>query len=94
MFKQRLRRIEATLKRCHEQALPPRQLQTVQDVIDLLEEQVEAIRAAPWCGTIAKARAIAQLASVARQTMESGVLAARLQALEAVLKHRKAAEKL
>jgi hypothetical protein len=62
-------------------------------LIDLLEEQVEAIRAAPGYGTLEKARTIARLAGVARQTIESGVLAERLQALESVLKRRKASEK-
>jgi hypothetical protein len=93
MIKHRLRRIESFLNHCAGQGRgqrPPRRLQTVQDLIDLLEEQVEAIRAEPWSGTIDKARAIAYLAGVARKAMEAGILAARVDMLEAVLKQRKA----
>jgi hypothetical protein len=64
-------------------------LQTVQDVIDLLQEQVEAIRAEPWSPTIDKARAIGYLADIARKVIEAGTLAARIELLEAVLKQRK-----
>jgi hypothetical protein len=91
MFKQRLRRVESIVQDAESaRAKPPaRQLQTVQDVIDLLEEQVEAVRAAPWTGPLDKARAIAYLAGVARKTIEAGVLAARIEMLETVLKQRK-----
>ena len=92
MIKQRIRRIESFLSRCDDSQrskLPPRRLQTVQDVLDLLEEQVEAVRAAPWTSTLDKARTIAALAATARQTIEAGVLAARVEMLETVLKQRK-----
>ena len=92
MCNNRLRRIESFLSHFRTQPrakAPPRRLQTVQDVIDLLEEQVEAIRAEPWATTIDKARALTYLAGVARKTIEAGSLAARLEMLEAVLKHRK-----
>jgi len=92
MIKQRLRRIEAFLNHCEPCAptsRPPRRLQTVQDVIDLLEEQVQAVRAAPWASPLDKARAIAYLAGVARKALEAGVLAARIEILETVLKQRK-----
>jgi hypothetical protein len=88
MIKQRLRRIESILNQGDRPTPPERELQNVQDVIDLLEEQVAAVRAAPWCSTIAKARVIGHLASVARKTMEVGFLAARIEMLEAVLKQR------
>jgi hypothetical protein len=91
MLKQRLRRVESILysgEPTHAKP-PPRRLQTVQDVIDLLEEQVEAVRAAPWTGPLDKARAIAYLAGVARKTIEANVLAARIEILETVLKLRK-----
>jgi hypothetical protein len=91
MIKPRLRRIEAILDRCEEPAagrLPPRSLQTAQDVIDLLEEQVEELRAAPWIGALQKAQVIAVLAGIARKAIETGTLAARLELLEAVLKPR------
>ena len=91
MFKHRLRRIESFLHHCGQGTKPPpRRLQTVQDVIDLLEEQVEAIRAEPWSTTIDKARALAYLAGAARKAIEAGTLAARVEMLEAVLEQRKA----
>ena|SRR5438132_6095228 len=92
MINHRLRRIESLLNRCDPRSRtkpPPRRLQTVQDLIDLLQEQVEAIRAERWSTTIEKARAIAQLAGVARQAIEAGILAARVEMLETVLKQRK-----
>jgi hypothetical protein len=95
MIKQRIRRIESFLSLCDQSAgtkPPPRRLQTVQDVIDLLEEQTEAVRAAPWASPLDKARAIAYLAGVARKTIEAGVLAARIEMLETVLNQRKEQE--
>ena len=92
MKNQRLRRIESLLNRYdrHLQSRPPtRPLQTVRDVIDLLQEQAEAIRADPWSGTIEKARALAYLASVARKTIETGVIADRMEILETILQQRK-----
>jgi hypothetical protein len=93
MIKHRLRRLETLLNHCELQVgrqRPPRPLQTVQDVIDLLQEQVEAIRAEPWSPTLDKARAIGYLAGIARKAIEVGTLAARIELLEAVLKQRKA----
>jgi len=96
MIKQRLRRIEAFLNHGNlptRTPPPPRRLQTVQDVIDLLQEQVEAVRAAPWADPIDKARAIASLAGVARKAIEAGVLAARIEMLERVLEQRNGASR-
>ena len=47
MIKHRLRRLESFLNDCQLRLHkpPPRRLQTVQDVIVLLQEQVEAVRA-------------------------------------------------
>ena len=92
MIRQRLRRIEAFLNHGEPSVPtrpPPRRLQTVQDVIDLLEEQVDAVRAAPWASPLDKARAIASLAGVARKALEAGVLEARIEMLETVLGERK-----
>ena len=90
MLKQRLVRLETVVQQCDAAAkLPVRRLQTVQDVIDLLHEQVEMLRAQRWLGTVPKARAIGYLAGLARQTIETGTLAARLEILEAVLRLRK-----
>jgi hypothetical protein len=90
MINQRLRRIEATLRSgLMPLAPPPRRLQSMQDVIDLLHEQVEAVRSAPWADPIVKARTIAYLAGVACKAIETGVLATRMEMLETVLRQRK-----
>ncbi|HTU18562.1 MAG TPA: hypothetical protein VMG10_10920 [Gemmataceae bacterium] len=94
MRKQRLRRLETLVEQLDAADKPlPRRLQTAQDVIDLLEEQVEALRAEPWAGVVQKARAIGYLAGLARKAIETGTLAARLEMLEAVLRHREGSEK-
>jgi hypothetical protein len=95
MIKQRIQRLESLLYRYdrHAQSQPAaRPLKTVRDVIDLLEEQAEAIRNDPWSGAIEKARALAYLASVARRTMETGVIAERMEILETVLRQRKGSQ--
>jgi hypothetical protein len=94
MLKYRLRQMEALLQRIESArrgtpASEPRRLQTPQDVIDLLQEQVEAIRHDACAGTLEKARAIGCLAGIARRAIETGTLAQRLEILEAVLKGRK-----
>jgi hypothetical protein len=92
MIKHRLRRLEAFLNHCDlgRRTNPaPRPLQNIQDLIDLLQEQADAIRADPWAGAIEKARALAYLAGVARRTLETGTLARRLELMELVLKKRK-----
>jgi len=63
-------------------------LQTAQDVIDLLEEQVAAVRAEESAGALEKARAVGFLAGVALRAIEAGDLAARLEAVERVLTRR------
>lgn len=90
MSKQRLRRLETKVQHLDAtEKPPPRRLHTAQDVIDLLHEQVEALRAASGVGTVQKARAIGYLAAIARKAIETGTLAARLEMLEAVLQKRK-----
>lgn len=66
----------------------PFRLQTAQDVIDLLQEQVAAVRADEAAGTLEKARTVGYLAGIALKAIEAGNLAARIEALEAVLKQR------
>ena len=92
MIKKRLRRLETLLNYMDRNdpadAPAPKQLQTVQDVIDVLQEQVEALRAEPWVDTVDRARAIGYLAGIALRAIEAGNTAARLEALEAVLKQR------
>jgi hypothetical protein len=92
MLKRRVQRMETLANRCAlGEALrrPPRPLQSIQDVLDLLEEQVAAIGAQPWADTLEKARTIAGLARVAAKVIEVGKIAARLEMLETVLKNRK-----
>jgi hypothetical protein len=94
MLRYRLRQLEALLQqlakaRRNTPTAAPRRLQTPQDVIDLLQEQVEAIRQDACAGTLEKARAIGCLAGIARRAIETGTLAQRLEILEAVLKSRK-----
>jgi hypothetical protein len=88
-----MHRLEALLSRLtallQGPAAPPRRrLQTAQDVIDLLEEQVQAVRADTGTGPLEKARTLAYLAGIARRAIETGTLAARIEMLEAILKHR------
>ena len=90
MRKQRIRRLETLVERLDAAEKPPaRRLQTAQDVIDLLQEQVEALRAERWAGAVQKVRAIGYLAGIARKAIETGTLAVRLAMLEAVLRQRK-----
>jgi hypothetical protein len=63
-------------------------LKTAADVLQLLEEQVEAVRAEQEAGTLEKARVVGYLAGVALKAIETGNLAARIEMLEAVLKQR------
>jgi hypothetical protein len=67
---------------------PERRVQTAQDILDLLQEQVTAVRSDEATGALEKARAIATLAGIARRTIETGQVAARVEMLEAVLKNR------
>jgi hypothetical protein len=94
MIKNHIRRMEVLVRRLAAElrgttAPPPRRLQTAQDVIDLLEEQVEALRAETQAGPVEKARALGYLAGIARQAIETGNLVARIEALEADRKPKK-----
>ena len=92
MSRQRIQRLEGLLKYWELQGRtkpPARRLQTIQDVIDLLQEQVEALRAEMVAGTVEKARAIGYLAGIARRAIETGKLAQRLEMLETILMNRK-----
>jgi aminoglycoside phosphotransferase (APT) family kinase protein len=66
----------------------PFRLQTAADVLALLEEQVQAVRADTEAGTLEKARTVGYLAGVALKAIEAGNLAARIEMLEAILKQR------
>jgi len=69
----------------------PFRLQTAQDVVRLLEEQIAAIREEQQAGTLEKARAIGYLAGIALKAVEVAGLEERVAALETVLKQRKEA---
>jgi len=66
-------------------------LAAAQDVLSLLEEQVAAVRAAEDVGVLERARCIGYLAGVCLRAIETGQLAARLEALERALSGRGAA---
>src|SRR5437868_1809583 len=65
-------------------------LQTAEDVLDLLAEQLEAVRADGEVGTVERARTVGYLATVALRAIEAGNVAARVEELERVLKLRNA----
>ena len=54
-------------------------------------EQIEAVRLEDTAGTIERARTIGFLAGIALKAIEVGIVAARLESLEAVLKARNVA---
>jgi hypothetical protein len=94
MLKRRIRRLETLVERsdaCENGTDGPVlwRLQTAQDVIDLLEEQVEALRAHRWAGAVQKARAIGYLAGIARKAIEASAITERMEILEAILKQRR-----
>lgn len=68
----------------------PFRLRTAHDVLALLGEQVQAVRDEQDAGTLEKARTIGYLAGICLKAIEVGDVAARLEALEAVLKARRA----
>jgi hypothetical protein len=74
---------------CQTQIPVPFRLKTAADVIALIEEQVAAVRADPGAGAMEKARTVGFLAGVALRAIEAGNLAARIEALELVLKQRR-----
>lgn len=72
-------------------AIPlPFRLKTAADVLALLEEQVGVVRGDTELTTMERARTVGYLAGVALRAIEAGDLAARVEAVEAVLKARRA----
>jgi hypothetical protein len=63
----------------------PIRLQTAHDVLELLGEQINLLRADLSVGTVERARTLGALAAVALRAVETADLEARLAALEAVL---------
>ncbi len=93
MLRNRLRQMEALFNRLgaiarHREPPARRRMQTAQDVIDLLEEQVQALRTDMSLGTLEKAQALAYVAGIARRAIETGTVAARLEQLQRVLNDR------
>jgi hypothetical protein len=70
----------------------PVPLETPADVVAVIAEQVNAVRANVWIDPSEKARTLGMLSSVALRAMEAKDLAARLEAVERVLKLRKDAQ--
>jgi len=79
------------------EARPPMRLVTPEplpvdgpaDVLAVLGEQINAVRVDPFADPTEKARTLGMLSSVALRAMEAKDLAARLEAVERVLKLRK-----
>ncbi len=67
-------------------------LRTASEVLDLLEEQVNAVVKDADSSALEKARCVGYLASICLKAIEAGDVSARLEALEAVLKNRKNGE--
>lgn len=57
-------------------------LKTAQDVLDLLQEQINAVREDKEAGTLEKARTIGYLAGIALKAVEVANLESRIAALE------------
>jgi hypothetical protein len=66
----------------------PIQLRSVADVLALLQEQMQALRADCEAGALEKARTVGYLSGIALRAIETGNLAARIEMLETVLKQR------
>lgn len=64
-------------------------LKTAADVLELLAEQIAAVRSDGKLTTAERARTIGFLAGVSLRAIEAGNNAARIEALEAILKARK-----
>jgi hypothetical protein len=70
--------------------LPPEfRLKAARDVLELVAEQVNAVRAEAEAGTLEKARCLGYLATIALRAVEVAELADRVDAMERALKDRK-----
>jgi hypothetical protein len=70
--------------------LAPLRLRTAREILALVEEQVNAVRADPALRTIERARCVGSLAGVALRAVETPDPEARVEAVEAVLHARPA----
>jgi hypothetical protein len=66
----------------------PLRIQTARDVLEVLGEQINALRADSSLGTVERARTLGGLAGVTLRAVETANLEARLAALEAALNLR------
>ena len=62
--------------------------QTAADVLALLDEQVAAVRQDASLGSVERAKAVGSLAGIALRAIDAGDVAARVEALESILKSR------
>jgi hypothetical protein len=87
----RTRRLPATVCQTPAQTRLPSEfrLKTARDVLNLIDEQVAAVRADADAGTLEKARTIGYLAGIALRAVETAELAERVEAVERALKQRK-----
>jgi len=65
-------------------------LKTAQDILNLLSEQISAVKRDPVAGTLEKARTIGYLAGIALKAVEATGLEVRVLSLEGILLRRKA----
>ena len=86
-----VRRVQSLEERPSLRIVPPEPVpvQTPADVLEVVAEQVNAVRADPLADPSEKARTLGFLSSVALRAMEARDLHARLEAIERVLKMRK-----
>ena len=89
-------RDRARLRRAGRTDSPPKltlpdavRIKTARDILELLEEQINLLRADLGLGTIERARTLGALAGVALRAVETADLEARLAALEKVLAGRR-----
>ena len=73
---------------------PPLPLDAPADVLGLIEEQVNAVRADPYADPAERARTLGLLAGLSLRAMDSRDVTARLEAVERVLKLRKDEQKV
>ena len=62
--------------------------QTAADVLALLNEQLDTLRQDASLGSVERAKGVGSLAGIALRAIDAGDVAARLEALEAILKSR------
>ena len=61
---------------------------TARDVLALLNEQLDTVRQDASLGSVERAKAVGYLAGISLRAIEAGDVAARLEALESILKSR------